>query len=397
MTEGPNGSEERSPTAGEADGSEAPSAPTGGDGGAAAGSEHEGGRDPVRLTTIVVLAVALLVFGLYIRADRVMPFSDQARVSGFTVAIASQVAGYVTDIAVDLHDVVEAGQLLVQIDTTQYRIGVRSARAQLENAIQQIEGGTAAVQAAAAGVAAARAQEDITRRDFERITSIRARDSTAISQSDRDRAEAAWLAAVAAREASEADLRRAEATLGPTGMDNPTVRAAMAALEQAEFNLSRSTVTAPTSGAVESLVIDVGHFAGPGQALMTVVSASETWITADMRENNLENLAPGTPVEIVFDVAPGRIFDGVVRSVGFGVGGGLPQSRGSLPSVSTQTGWLRQPQQFPVRIDLVDEVPEGMMRIGAQVSVMAFTGSYPILNPIGKLLMRLNAYLSYLR
>lgn len=355
------------------------------------------GKDPVRLATIGVLTLALIFFVLYIRADRVMPYSDQARVSGFTVAIAPQVGGYVTNIAVDLHEVVDAGRLLVQIDTAQYQIAVRSARAQLDNAIQQIDGASASVEAAAAAVAAARAQENIAKRDFDRITAIRERDPSAISQADRDRAEAAWLAAVASREAREADLRRAEATLGPTGVDNPSVRAAMAALEQAEFNLSRTTVSAPTSGAIESLAIDVGHFAGPGQPLMTFVSTAHTWITADMRENNLENLEPGTPVEIIFDVAPGRIFNGAVHSVGFGVGGTLPQSRGSLPSVSTQTGWLRQPQQFPVRIDLVDEVPDNMMRIGAQVSVMAFTGSYPVLNPIGKLVMRLNAILSYLR
>ena len=50
-----------------------------------------------------------------------------------------------------------------------------------------------------------------------------------------------------------------------------------------------------------------------------------------------------------------------------------------------------------MRIDLVDEVPEEMLRIGAQVSVMAFTGRHPVLNPIGRLVMRINAVLTYLR
>jgi multidrug resistance efflux pump len=373
---------------------------TGGEGEASPAEGVEEGKkkkDPARLVTIIVLVLAVVFFGLYIRADRVMPYSDQARVSGFTVAVAPQVGGYVTNIAVDLHEVVQAGQLLVEIDTLQYQIAVRAARAQLDNAIQQIDGASASVEAAAAAVAAARAQENIAQRDFDRITSIRERDPTAISQADRDRAEAGYLGAVASREARDADLRRAQATLGPRGIDNPSIRAAMAALEQAEFNLARTTVTAPTSGAIESLAIDVGHFAGPGQPLMTLVSTASTWITADMRENNLENLAPGVPVQIIFDVAPGRIFNGEVHSVGFGVGGSMPQNRGTLPSVSTQTGWLRQPQQFPVRIDVVDEVPEEMLRIGAQVSVMAFTGRHPILNPIGRLVMRINAILTYLR
>ena len=272
---------------------------------------------------------------------------------------------------------------------------MRAAGAQLDNAILQIDGGTAAVQAAAAGVAAARAQEDIARRDFERIAGIRDRDPSAISQADRDRAEAAHLGAIAALEAAEADLRRAEATLGPVGMDNPAVRAAFASLEQAEFNLARATITAPSTGAIESLFLDVGYFASPGQPLLTFVSTAGTWITADMRENNLENLAPGVPVEVLLDVAPGRVFDGVVRSVGLGVSSSQ-SSPGSLPQVSTTSGWLRQPQQFQVIIDLTD-VSDDLLRIGAQASVMAYTGDHWFLNPIGRFVMRLNAYLSYLR
>ena len=355
------------------------------------------GRDPVRIVTLVVLALCVLFFVMYVRADRVMPYTDQSRVSGYTVAVVPQVSGYITEIPVDLHEVVDPGQVLVQIDTQSYEIGVRAARAQLDNVIQQIGGQSAAVEAAAAKVAAVRAQEDIARREFDRIESIRARESSAVSQSDRDRAEAGWLGAVAQVEAAEADLRRVEATLGPVGTDNPSVRAAMAGLEQAELNLARSAIRAPSTGAIESLNLDVGHFAAAGQALMTFVSTSDVWIEADMRENNLARLSPGAPVRIILDAVPGEVFQGVVRSVGLGVSGGTFEARGSLPSVSSQRGWLRQPQQFPVIIDLADDVSADQLRIGAQASVMVFTGDHVILNPVGRLLMRLFALLSYVR
>jgi multidrug resistance efflux pump len=126
------------------------------------------------------------------------------------------------------------------------------------------------------------------------------------------------------------------------------------------------------------------------------VSTADTWISADLRENNLENLEPGNPVEVLLDVAPGTVFRGTVRSVGLGVAGTTPDNRGSLPQVKTSTGWLRQPQQFPVIIDLVDDVPHDLLRIGAQASVMVFTGDY-LINPIGRLVMRFQAILSYLR
>ena len=365
--------------------------------GAEVESGGDKGRDPVRIVTLVVLALCVIFFLLYVRADRVMPYSDQARVVAFTVPVAPQVSGYVTDIQVDLHDVVDPGQVLLQLDTTQYQIAVRSARATLDNALQQLGVSSAAVEAAAAGLASARAQESITRIQFDRLEQIAARNASALAQADRDNAAAALQKANAAVAASEADLERARAALGPGGLENPSVRAAFAALEQAEFNLAQTTLRAPIRGGVESLQLDIGHFAGAGQPLMTLVSYSDLWIQADMKENNLAHLERGTPVRIILDVLPGRVFHGSVRSLGFGVRTSSMTSRGELPQVSSKTGWLRQPQRFPVIVDLGEDVPRDVLRVGSQVNVMAFTGREGILNPVGRLVMRAFALLSYVR
>lgn len=50
-------------------------------------------RDPARVATLVVLALCVAFFLLYLRADRVMPYSDQARVSGYRVSMVPQVSG----------------------------------------------------------------------------------------------------------------------------------------------------------------------------------------------------------------------------------------------------------------------------------------------------------------
>lgn len=370
----------------------APAAEEGGDQTAAGRSQ-----DPARIATLVVLALCVVFFLLYVWADRVMPFSDQARVSGFSVPVVPQVSGYVTDIPVHLHEVVEPGQVLVQLDTTQYQIAVRSARASLDNALQQLGVSSAGVEAAAAGLAAARAQESIARIQYDRLEQIAGRNASALAQADRDNAAAALEQAEAAVAASEADLERARAALGPEGFENPSVRGAFAALESAEFNLAQTTLRAPSRGAIESLQLDIGHFAGAGQPLMTFVSTADVWIQADMKENNLGFLEPGTPVRILLDVVPGRIFMGSVRSVGFGVRQSGTTSRGELPQVSTTTGWLRQPQRFPVIVDLGQDVPPQILRVGAQVSVMAFTGREGLLNPLGRLVMRFFTIMSYVR
>jgi multidrug resistance efflux pump len=364
---------------------------------AGGGGSPQKTSDPARKITLVVLGLCVVFFLLYLRADRVMPYTDQARIIGFSVPVVPQVPGYVTEIGVSLHDVVEPGHLLVQLDTTQYGIAVRSARAALDNAIQQLGVQSAGVEAAAAGLAAARAQRTIAQREFDRVQSISQRNPNALSQSDRDRATAALEQAVAQVEASEADLERARAALGAEGADNPAVRSAMAALEQAEFNLAQTTLRAPSDGAIESLMLDVGHFAGAGQPLMTFVTTSRAWIQADLRENNLAHLDPGDPVQLVLDAAPGRIFDGTVRSIGFGVRQGFGTNRGELPQVQEQTGWLRQPQRFPVIIDFAEEVPPRFLRVGAQVDVMVYTGTHALLNPIGRMVMRFFSLMSYVR
>jgi multidrug resistance efflux pump len=362
--------------------------------------ETPSGKDPARTATLVVLALCLVFFFLYLRADRVMPLSDQARVEGFTVPIVPQVAGYITQIPVRLHDVVEPGQTLVQIDTTQYQIAVRSARASLDNALQQLGVSSASVEAAAAGLAAARAQESITRIQQARLEQIAQRNASAMAQSDLDNAAAAMEQALANTAAREADLERARASLGPEGFDNPMVRGAFAALESAEFNLAQTRLVAPARGAIESLQMDIGHFAAAGQPLMTFVSSSDVWIQADMKENNLAYLEPGTPVRYLLDVLPGRVFHGTIRSIGPGVRPSGPAgqtSRGELPEVSTPSGWLRQPQRFPVLVDVGDEVPAHLWRPGAQVTVMAFTGREGFLNPLGRLLMWTYSIFSYVR
>ncbi|MCH7933660.1 MAG: HlyD family secretion protein [Gemmatimonadetes bacterium] len=362
------------------------------------GAPTEGkAKDPARVATLVVLSLCVVFFGLYLWADRVMPYSDQARVSGFTVSVVPLVSGYVTDIEAGLHEPVAPGEVLLQIDTTQYEIAVRSARASLDNAIQQLGVQNAAIEAAAAGVAAARAQETIARRDYERILQISARNADALSQADRDRALASLSTAEAQVSSAEAELRRAQAALGVDGLENPTVRSAIAALEQAEFNLAQTVIRAPSRGAIESLYLDVGHFAGAGQALMTFVSTADVWIQADLRENNLENLEVGHPVRFLLDVAPGQVFEGTVRSVGLGVSQGRLGSPGQLPQVSQTTGWLRQPQQFPVIIDLGQDVPTELLRVGAQASVMIFTGDHVFLNSLGRLMLRFFSLMSYVR
>ena len=92
--------------------------------------------DPVRKWTFITLAACVVLMLLYVVADRVTPYTSQARVNALVVPIAAEVSGTVTEVKVDSNRAVEAGELLFQIERERYEFSVDTARANLESARQ---------------------------------------------------------------------------------------------------------------------------------------------------------------------------------------------------------------------------------------------------------------------
>jgi multidrug resistance efflux pump len=354
--------------------------------------------DRARRVTLIVLTVAFVVFIWYVLSDRLTPYTAQARVQGLVVPIVPQVSAYLVDINVRLHDVVEPGDTIMQLDRRLYEVAVRNAEAALDAARQQVGALTATVRSSEGRLGVARAQLDRAQRNFDRVRAVQEQNPGALSQADIDRAETSLAQAVERVSSSEAELDRAIQQLGETGPNNPTLRAAEAALDQARLNLAFTTLRAPSRGGIESFRLDVGQFAAAGQPLAMFVSTHDVWIQADMRENNISNTKVGDPAEFTLDIAPGRIFKGTVTSVGYGVSGERGgESPGALPTIEGASGWLRDPQRFPVIVRFDADELAGLLRVGGQVDVIVYTGDSFILNTIGKIRIRLSSLLSYVR
>lgn len=195
---------------------------------------------------------------------------------------------------------------------------------------------------------------------------------------------------------AEAELQRARQNMGDAGATNPRIRKAVAELEQAQLDLDRTVLRAPSAGGVTNLRLDAGHYAQSGTPLMTFVAGDTVWLEAYLRENNLGHIDPGDEVEIVLDAAPGRVFQGRVVSIGWGIQTGKDTGIGVLPTISGPTGWLRDPQRFPVLIEFSDNESAGFRREGGQADVIVYTGGNVVLNALGWLQIRLIALLSYL-
>ena len=92
--------------------------------------------------------------------------------------------------------------------------------------------------------------------------------------------------------------------------------------EDAQATVARAA--APRPGAVTNLNLSPERYLAPGQAALTFIDGRAYWVSAPLRENNLEHMLPGTVVEMVFDALPGRVFAGRVESIGCGLGGTAP-------------------------------------------------------------------------
>jgi multidrug resistance efflux pump len=352
--------------------------------------------DPVKLFTSIILFLCLVIFIWHVWSDRQTPYTDQAKIKGLAIPISPRVSGYVTQINVRLHSLVKQGDTIFQIDKRPFELAVKSAEAKVDNAAQQVGARTATVKSAAGRLGMANAQLDRAQRNYNRVQTVLKENPGALSMSDRDQAETTLSQAIEQVASSEADLEKAEQQLGESGPENPQFRAAVVGLQEAQLNLAFSTIYAPADGAIESYNLDLGYYSQAGQSLAMFVSTTDLWIEADMKENNISNMEKGDKVEFLLDVEPGVIHEGTIRSIGYGVNSGYAD-RNELPNVKSSSGWLRDPQRFPVVISFDNKELLKYSRLGGQVDVVVYTGDNGFLNTIGRWRIRFNGWLSFIR
>jgi len=352
-------------------------------------------QDPVRWATLFVLIFCLFLFVWYVAADRLAPWTDQARVQGFIIPITPKVSGEVIQVNVVADQVVMKGDLLLEVDPVDYEIAVRRAESNLELAGQDVGAGSANIDSTIAQLAEARAQLKKKQSDLQRAQNIYNKDPGAMSEAEIDRRQAGVEQSESKVRSLRAEVEKAKQQAGGEGEDNARIRDARAALKQAQINLSETKLYAPSDGGITNLTVAEGFYANTGSPLMTFISGTDVWVKAYLRENSLSNLKIGDPVEILLDVAPGKIFKGEVSTIGYGVSQPSGGATGELETVQANSGWLRDAQRFPVLIKFSDDSSRGIRRHGGQADVQIYTGDHFIVNTLGRIWIRLMSLLSY--
>jgi membrane fusion protein (multidrug efflux system) len=373
----------------------------------------------------VVLLLALGAAFFYWRATFTED-TDDAQVDGNLYQISSRITGQVVKVAVDDNQTVQAGQLLAEIDPTDYQVALDQAQANLASAqaeyaqatvnvpITQVTVGTTVsttasdvkgstdmvaqaekqVEAANARVDQAKANAVKAQLDVDRYTPLVQKD--VISKQQYDAAVAAAAASKAAVLETESDvlaaqnavesarqrLAQAEAQSAQSVKNGPdqirvqqsraaaaeaAIQQAQAKVDQARLNLSYTRITAPVAGIVNKKNVEVGANLAAGQDLMTIIPLTDLWVTANFKETQLTHMHAGQTVTIKVDAYGGRKFSGKVTQVGGATGSMLSL----FPPENATGNYVKVVQRLPVRIDftnLQQEDGDYVLRPGLSVT-----------------------------
>jgi multidrug resistance efflux pump len=281
--------------------------------------------------TVIVLAIWAAV-SLYMRYIE-NPWTRDGQVRANIVGIAPRVSGPIIRVAVRDNQQVKKGDLLFEVDPEDFQAQVNIAAGQVQN-----------------GEASFTQQKQNLDRQIDlyrtRVNALQ----------DFQNAQDSFAAA-------QAQLASAKANL-----------------ELARLNLGYTKVFAPVDGYVTNMNTSPGTYVTAGVQLMALVDTSSYWVAGYFKETQLPHIKVGQKATITMIGYEKRPFEGVVRSLGWGIyvsDGSGSVSTALLPSVSPTIDWVRLPQRFPVRIQVTGETPVPL-RIGQTVSVATKPSFEPV-------------------
>ena len=323
------------------------------------------------------LVALLIVFGAVVLTLYVWsvlerhPRTDDAAARANVVGIVPRARGQIVKLAVQDNQLVKQGDLLFEIDPADYEQALDRAKSALAALDQQIEVGRAqdeqlkfGVKAAEAGVQRATAQLKQSGDTLHRLEPLLQKHFATAEQVD----EARTKVAVAAQEvaAEEQKLNQARAQLSQLQTLLAQRPGAVAAVKQAELDLSYCKVTAPFAGRVINLNISGGAYASIGVPVFSLLDTTKWYVVANFREAELRHMAPGSPATVYLVSAPNQRFHGRVQGIGWAVKpeGEVDLPPAGVPYVKRELNWVRVAQRFPVRIEVENPDPN-LFRMGA--------------------------------
>ncbi|MGN6290975.1 MAG: HlyD family secretion protein [Sphingopyxis terrae] len=334
-------------------------------------AETDEARKPSWRTRLLMFGVPLALLvggGWYWLTSGGAVSTDNAYVQMDKVSIAAEVGGRITEVAVRDGQMVDKGQLLFRIDGEPYALTVAQANAAIDAA--KVNVGNLSASLAATGVDIKAAQEAVgfAESNFARQAALMEKGFTTKAAYDASKHAVEQARAGLAQARADAAEARAKLATGGSGV-NPEVESAKVQRAQAQVNLGRTEVRAPSAGRIaQSDRLQLGQMMVAGLPAVTLVDTLHPYVEANFKETDLADMRVGQRAEIRFDAYPGLKVRGHVESIGAGTGSEFSV----LPAQNATGNWVKVTQRVPVRIAL-DEKPSRDMIAGLSADVKVIT------------------------
>lgn len=259
------------------------------------------------------------------------PWTRDGQVRTQVIQVTPRVNGMVTKIHVVDNQKVKRGDLLFEIDPSQYQVKLNQSEARLQRTREAAKG---------------------TKIEFDRVKNIYAKDKGAVSQKDLVRNETNYYKSLADIDSNEESVNTAK------------------------LNLSYTKVFAEVDGYVSNINFQIGSQAAANKAILALVDENSYWVFGFFREDAIPDVEVGDTAMVTLLAYPDTPLSGKVESIAWGIAhsDGNPGNN-LLPSVKPVFQWIRLAQRIPVRIKL-DKLPENVkLRFGLTASVMVLKGT----------------------
>jgi len=332
-----------------------------------------------RTRILFFAAVLLLALAVYLFLHAGEESTDDAAIAAHVMTVSPKVSGYIKSLSMEDNKLVKAGDVLLEIDPTDYLIRRDHARAALESAEAAYNASThnldttmisapSSLDAAVAEVKAAEANWRKAKNDLKRMQSL---SNEARSREQLDAAVAAERTARSNLEDAKAKLRSAKTApkviaQAKSSRENlaAQIKQAQADLDQAEQDLSNTKIVAAQDGRITKRSVELGDYVQPAEQLGFIVG-KELWVVANFKETQLKHMRAGDKAIITVDAFPSLSIKGIIDSVQAGTGA----SFSAFPPENATGNFVKVVQRVPVKI-LFESQPDPALPLGVGMSVI---------------------------
>src|SRR3984893_7336999 len=332
---------------------------------------------PLLITLATTGLAAVLGWAMW-EAYMGAPWTRDGTVRTYVVRMAPEVAGRIVELPVVDNQFVHKGDLLLEIEPTDYRIAVDLTEAAVQQAqanAQNIEA-QIGVQQAQVSASQAKVEQEQAALTFAQQQAARYRD-LAVKEAGTVQLEQQTASQL---RQTQAALQNAQATLALAERQIASLKAQLAGAQasvaqaaaqrnQAQVNLKRTQIHSPVNGWVTNLLAQLGDYATVGRNVISIVDADSFWVDAYFEETKLASIREGDPASIKL-MGYSQMVRGEVAGVarGINIPNAQPDAAG-LATVNPIFTWVRLAQRVPVRI-LIDQVPEGVRLVAGMTATV---------------------------